>query len=234
MQDYSALGVTSMEDRKRNFLRLLACTLQILIASWILIASKLNYAGLFQLIQTLKSDGIDSPPANPKSVPAISSLKDNVGRTAKNDLGSSDAFQSMESISMLPMDLPAGTRGATPASDRISKNLAFALESNIEEVLTPRKRSNTFSGSPALRTLRGPLIDAYGIPFNGHNSQHSLATKSTKKMGLSDRIRVCVRKRPLSKKELKRNEVDTADVSGRRYITISEPKYVSFFWRFVS
>lgn len=69
-------------------------------------------------------------------------------------------------------------------------------------------------------------LNAYGVP----NSLPAASMISTQKKAptgdISDRIRVCVRKRPLSKKELKRGESDTARVTGRRTITILEPKYV--------
>jgi hypothetical protein len=66
-------------------------------------------------------------------------------------------------------------------------------------------------------------LNAYGIPSNNASIQ------KTKSAGdLADRIRVCVRKRPLSKKELKRGETDNTKVNGRRSIAIMEPKYFYF------
>jgi hypothetical protein len=71
-------------------------------------------------------------------------------------------------------------------------------------------------------------LNAYGVP-NSFPSSLGATQKRTSMGDLSDRIRVCVRKRPLSKKELKRGESDIARVSGRRTITILEPKYFYLF-----
>ncbi|KAJ3271941.1 Kinesin-like protein kif24 [Terramyces sp. JEL0728] len=65
-------------------------------------------------------------------------------------------------------------------------------------------------------------LNAYGVPvaFTGAIQKSQTASKND----LTDRIRVCVRKRPLSKKEAKRGDSDIAKVTGRRTITILEPK----------
>ncbi len=52
------------------------------------------------------------------------------------------------------------------------------------------------------------------------SSKKSLDTNATP----GDRIRVCVRKRPLNKKELAKNEQDIAVVKGRRSLVVHEPK----------
>ncbi|KAI8999519.1 P-loop containing nucleoside triphosphate hydrolase protein [Gaertneriomyces semiglobifer] len=66
-------------------------------------------------------------------------------------------------------------------------------------------------------------LNAYGVPVNaaGGGTRNVGKGSST---SLHDRIRVCVRKRPLNKKELKKNESDIAYVNGRRTICINEPK----------
>ena len=50
---------------------------------------------------------------------------------------------------------------------------------------------------------------------------------------ITDRIRVCVRKRPLNKKELKKGETDIATVNGRSSIVIYEPKVKVDLTRYV-
>lgn len=69
-------------------------------------------------------------------------------------------------------------------------------------------------------------LNAYGVPTS---FPAAIATTQKKNStgDLTDRIRVCVRKRPLNKKELKRGESDIARVNGRRTIAILEPKYLS-------
>ncbi|KAI9340405.1 P-loop containing nucleoside triphosphate hydrolase protein [Zopfochytrium polystomum] len=100
-----------------------------------------------------------------------------------------------------------------------------------------RKIAQQF-GSPQ---KKGPnnnsLLNAYGLPISQTGSRVKAAPAATAAavaavstapaapmMGLSDRIRVCVRKRPLSKKELKSNQIDIAIVNGRYSLTIHEPK----------
>ncbi|KAI8802576.1 P-loop containing nucleoside triphosphate hydrolase protein [Cladochytrium replicatum] len=78
---------------------------------------------------------------------------------------------------------------------------------------------------------RGPLLNAYGVPVA--NSGNSSGQKSKSSSDFNERIRVCVRKRPLNKKELKRNETDIATVGGRRTIIINEPKVKVDLTKFV-
>ncbi|ORX58227.1 kinesin-domain-containing protein [Hesseltinella vesiculosa] len=78
------------------------------------------------------------------------------------------------------------------------------------------------------------LLNPYGLP-NKHRSSlpskqqpqlQSYAT-STAPLGQSDlnqKIRVCVRKRPLNKKEIERSEKDISPTVGTRSIHINEPK----------
>ncbi|CAG8510525.1 12097_t:CDS:2 [Racocetra fulgida] len=72
---------------------------------------------------------------------------------------------------------------------------------------------------------RRPNLNAYGVPSR-HSSRHNSYSQPAKQnvpSNLNDKIRVCVRKRPLSKKELTRNEKDIATVSGQRTVLINEP-----------
>ncbi|KAL5032616.1 hypothetical protein BDEG_20706 [Batrachochytrium dendrobatidis JEL423] len=102
-----------------------------------------------------------------------------------------------------------------------------------------KKKQHVLQGQLSFSPKRSPLqLNAYGVPISVaaldsttisgtsnatlHASSSSL--KSNAKTDLSDRIRVCVRKRPLNKKELKKGESDIATVNGRRTIAIFEPK----------
>lgn len=79
-----------------------------------------------------------------------------------------------------------------------------------------------------------PLVNVYGLPTTGNSSGSLLgsktvagATTSNKSPSeFADRIRVCVRKRPLNRKELKRKENDITAIIGRRNLIINEPKWV--------
>jgi hypothetical protein len=88
-----------------------------------------------------------------------------------------------------------------------------------QPVIRKLARSVPSMASSPKQTRSNLNLNPYGVPtaFAG-------PTTVRKSGDLADRIRVCVRKRPLSKKELKRGESDITRVSGRRTISILEPK----------
>ncbi|KAI7863669.1 P-loop containing nucleoside triphosphate hydrolase protein [Spinellus fusiger] len=76
-----------------------------------------------------------------------------------------------------------------------------------------------------------PLLDVYGVPISGgikaRASMGALKSNHAHIMPPSDlnqKIRVCVRKRPMSKKEIEKSEKDIAPSLGTRSIQINEPK----------
>lgn len=77
-----------------------------------------------------------------------------------------------------------------------------------------------------------PLLDAYGVPVSSMKQQQqqqraSLNTGVFHNLPPSDlnqKIRVCVRKRPLSRKELEKQDKDVAPLNGTRSLQINEPK----------
>lgn len=83
-----------------------------------------------------------------------------------------------------------------------------------------------------------PLLNAYGIPSSQQQKMRGRASMgalrppgirtqnldSLPPSDLDQRIRVCVRKRPLSKKEIERGEKDIGKAIGTRSIQINEPK----------
>jgi hypothetical protein len=96
-----------------------------------------------------------------------------------------------------------------------------------------------------IRRGSGHLLDPYGVPIQNkirYNKQpvipnlfamntpvinSSPLQQQQPQLGQSDlnqKIRVCVRKRPLNKKELERGEKDIAPTSGVRSINVNEPK----------
>lgn len=89
-----------------------------------------------------------------------------------------------------------------------------------------------------------PLLDAYGVPLSpakqrsaaaaaANNSSASSSSSSLPTptvfhnlppSDLNQKIRVCVRKRPLSRKELEKSDKDVAPMNGTRSLQINEPK----------
>ncbi|GBC09026.1 hypothetical protein RclHR1_08560002 [Rhizophagus clarus] len=80
---------------------------------------------------------------------------------------------------------------------------------------------------------RRPL-NAYGVPSRHPSRGNSYSQpRHNVPSNLNDKIRVCVRKRPLSKKELARNEKDIATINSQRTLLINEPKTKVDLTRFV-
>ncbi|KAI9279605.1 P-loop containing nucleoside triphosphate hydrolase protein [Sporodiniella umbellata] len=72
-----------------------------------------------------------------------------------------------------------------------------------------------------------PLLDAYGVPMSPARAARSLTQTNHFSLPASDlnqKIRVCVKKRPLNKKELDKSEKDMAPTLGTRSLQINEPK----------
>jgi hypothetical protein len=61
-------------------------------------------------------------------------------------------------------------------------------------------------------------LNPYGLPTN--NNRHL----TQKKSDLNQKIRVCVRKRPLARKEVEKCEKDITPVQGVRTVNVNEPK----------
>lgn len=78
-----------------------------------------------------------------------------------------------------------------------------------------------------------PLLDAYGVPLTPAKQRSAAAAGShpvptvfhnLPPSDLNQKIRVCVRKRPLSRKELEKADKDVAPMNGTRSLQINEPK----------
>ncbi|KAL7312368.1 hypothetical protein PS15m_008133 [Mucor circinelloides] len=87
-----------------------------------------------------------------------------------------------------------------------------------------------------------PLLDAYGVPLSPAKQQQQQQARSSPGTSryaeitaspnnynlppsdLNQKIRVCVRKRPLSKKEIDKGDKDVAPMNGNRSLQINEPK----------
>ena len=106
--------------------------------------------------------------------------------------------------------------------DNITAKKDVKMDQDFES--NPRKVTRQSFDSPKRNSFSQPTakLSAYGM------SDSAMAVQPVSKVkdrgDASDRIRVCVRKRPLSKKELARKETDVALVNGRRTIHFYEPK----------
>lgn len=156
--------------------------------------------------------------------------------------------------SATPPQPPTRSRSRTlPSSEhsrpdflKSNSNTSFPLEQDDEEESDEENKCQIRRGS-------GPLLDPYGVPIQNKiryartNNNVPLvsspfasppinqpqppppaataaASSSIGQSDLNQKIRVCVRKRPLNKKELERCEKDIAPTAGVRSININEPK----------
>ncbi|KAJ3089320.1 Kinesin-like protein kif24 [Quaeritorhiza haematococci] len=130
----------------------------------------------------------------------------------------------------LSMSAGGGIGGLPYPSDQ-----SFSLQDQQQPPLTSQPsviNSNILNNNPQASPGKRPLLNAYGIPTTKSESSSKTLERRTP-ADINDRIRVCVRKRPLNKKELKRNEADIAVVNARRCISIHEPKVKVDLTKFV-
>ena len=119
---------------------------------------------------------------------------------------------------------PSRVRKVDP-EPRVSKSTRTLEEVDDREEIQFQFRKNARSNPAVVHSPKIPkkLLNAYGVPIS------TLAAAQPKPVpkvptDLADRIKVCVRKRPLSNKEIKRGDFDVAEITGRRTIGLLEPK----------
>jgi hypothetical protein len=107
-------------------------------------------------------------------------------------------------------------------------------ESSDSEMKKVRKKP--FLGSPrrsSSSSHQRKSLNVYGVGNTAMNVQPVAKTTQKELKGeLNDRIRVCVRKRPLNKKEILKKETDVAIVQGRRTIHFMSPSQFIFTFIF--
>jgi hypothetical protein len=201
---------------------------------------------LRQEIPTLENGLISSSPSFNKT-PIPTSYRQNKSPPDLSNLslgrrGSSQPQQ-------LPQ-IPTRSRSRTlPSSDHqnyrpefIKSNSNNNFFNSSEDIDGDSEDNSDDSDKCEIRRGSGPLLDPYGVPIQKRYRPQpppipspfvapplvsSPLQQSQQLMGQSDlnqKIRVCVRKRPLNKKELERAEKDIAPTAGVRSININEPK----------
>ncbi|KAG9285821.1 hypothetical protein G9A89_013246 [Geosiphon pyriformis] len=216
-QDYSILGITATEDRKR----------------------------LFQLIQTIKSEYPqlnESPPTNLYGIPPKSefTFPNNTQRNQaaapqnSQDLYNQDtSSHTLKRISQLQgrgrSTIPSLNTNNTNRSRipspfinnprQLQKPAVMQQQTQQNELYEDGEEEEIHVNSPAR------ALNAYGLPsrHQSRNSSYS-GPKHNASSNLNDKIRVCVRKRPLNQKELATSQKDIANVINARTIHINEPK----------
>lgn len=160
------------------------------------------------------------PGASPRPHPRSRTLSD-AGRFDLSALQQRSPIASPKSKrdlrrSVLDQPKPAPLR--MPSSD---EDGAEDDEEEEEETLSRRYRQSA------------PMLNAYGVPLSSGSVRSRASVGALKyandpvtyrESDLNQKIRVCVRKRPLSKRDLDRAEKDIAPTLGTRSIKINEPK----------
>lgn len=131
-------------------------------------------------------------------------------------------------VEVLPEQKFSTPRNSEPAkasqdSPGLSRNGVVPVNLDRNDMPLPA-RSRIPSGTVI---PSNPLLNVYGLPATGTSSvslMNKSATLGRSHNEFSERIRVCVRKRPLNRKELKRREMDITTIIGRRNLVINEPK----------
>ncbi|KAJ1977933.1 hypothetical protein H4R35_002105 [Dimargaris xerosporica] len=132
--------------------------------------------------------------------------------------------------------------GSSPPDYTISRRpLSYSSSTTTRPPNAP-PATMSYNHPSSLSTRRSVNLNAYGIPKqpSGTRRRNSVAitlrsnrpslagytsTSSLTLTGeLEERIRVCVRKRPLSARECNRQETDVIETTGRRTLVLHEPK----------
>ncbi|KAJ9072764.1 hypothetical protein DSO57_1023937 [Entomophthora muscae] len=108
------------------------------------------------------------------------------------------------------------SRGKQPVSRSIPPISKPSRQSEAQPRQSELRVKNKPSGRKSLN------LDAYGVPIRSGADNSPLTCRLPK--DLADKIRVCIRKRPLSAREKNRGEKDIVDILSRRSLVLNEPK----------
>lgn len=129
------------------------------------------------------------------------------------------------------------TLTASLSSEELPGKTRHAVDDNAPAGSRPSSsmtgRGAMVSGSTTMKTSTSTAgLNAYGQPIAGKTRNPTRLASSNDALNSAmldagdsgERIKVCVRKRPLSGRELQREERDIVDVASRRTVIVHEPK----------
>ncbi|KAJ3129793.1 Kinesin-like protein kif24 [Physocladia obscura] len=234
--DYGVVGVNSMEDRKRNFRVLNIISARPHLKS----ESDLNNPSPVQPPppSTLHRPGVSFLPK-----PASVSNNSVAATVAKSNPASSNSAIPEPNLHKMASQRFNLQRMASPKRETSLRDES-RFNSNSAADLTPRPQTADSDDSDSDEGMKikysfnnlhnpkapKPLLNVYGVPTNLSKGNN---TGPVKVADLNDRIRVCVRKRPLNKKEIKSSQTDVATVLDRRTLVVNEPKVKVDLTKFV-
>ncbi|KAI7874927.1 kinesin-domain-containing protein [Lichtheimia hyalospora FSU 10163] len=200
VQDYAALGITDISDRKKIF--------------------GMDHGQYTRMRRQSTVQMPNKPPSSPARP---------VRSRTMSDAGSS-----------LPRCTPSATTTTTTRKPDLRRSVLApdSFMSSFNTISSDEEEEDEQDMAPRRYRASAPMLNAYGMPTS------SAALKSRRSIGalksataqqqsrldnlppsdLDQKIRVCVRKRPLNKKETERCEKDIAETIGTRSILINEPK----------
>ncbi|ORE16933.1 hypothetical protein BCV71DRAFT_265213 [Rhizopus microsporus] len=201
---FSANGITQLESLAQ---------LSLQEYSSLGITSVADRKKLFHLVQSLRQEtpslenGLVSSSLKPLSYKHRSPSTNNV-----------DTVRRGSAAQIIQSPIPTRTRSRTLPSFEKPDFISDRGEEAVEESDEDEEKCEIRRGS-------NPLLDPYGVPIKSRYQQKSSPlVVSSQPSDLNQKIRVCVRKRPLNKKEIERGEKDIAPTCGMRSINVHEPK----------
>ncbi|CAO3637995.1 unnamed protein product [Mucor hiemalis] len=215
MQDYGSLGINSIQDRKK----------------------------LFQLVQNLRQNDYSIPsspsPYSPRVKESATTLSFSGFKTPQQQIKKLPLIKSnmigLSSVSYVKKspskDLPSISTSIS--SPRISNNSACRSPFSTRRQQLPvfiRKQQQQQEEQENQEDDEREIVknigvhNAYGVPTNAAKMQLSKQQLVVAQSDLNQKIRVCVRKRPLSKKEIEKSEKDITPVATVRTVHVNEPK----------
>lgn len=220
MQDYGSLGVVSITDRKRLFQVNFKYTLYVKI----LIPSK--------LIQTLREhqNVIVIPPSpntrdfsvEPNTTLSFAGLRTPQQQKSRLKFPIKNNMVGLSSVSYMKKsaskELPSSIPTSMSSPRVISSRSPMIARKQAPSCIRKQQDEPEEDDEREIVSNHG-LLNPYGIPTANPSSYQRL-----KKSDLNQKIRVCVRKRPLSKKEVERSEKDITPAQSCRTIHVNEPK----------
>ncbi|KAI8377146.1 P-loop containing nucleoside triphosphate hydrolase protein [Choanephora cucurbitarum] len=207
MQDYSSLGITSIPDRKKLFQLVQSLRQEIPTLENGLVSSPITNKYRFH-----KSSVSTTSNTSPNLLSDINAL--NIGHAVRRGSGQPN----------IPSpQIPTRSRSRTlPTSDYKADFLRSPSSNQLNS--DSEGEDSDDSEKCQIRRGSGPLLDPYGVPNKIRRSTNHTASPQMGQSDLNQKIRVCVRKRPLNKKEIERGEKDIAPTAGVRSINVNEPK----------
>jgi len=221
LTDYTLVGVNAVDDRKR----------------------------LFNLAQHIKAELLNEQSTNSYSNNSSNAIRQDFQFPARTygtsvpasvEQPSQDNFNSgsVPGRRFSPSSIGRGRSATIATRTRIPSPFVNASRSQQQAQISQHQQlleaqlaaEEEEEDAMQIKTGQAHRLNAYGVPSRhpSRSNSYSVPKYANAPSNLNDKIRVCVRKRPLNKKEIARNEKDIAIISGSRTLHVHEPKFVGF------